>query len=597
MPKAESIGNHCGASESRLRVSPPARSDPRAEDSKTRNADALLDLDWAAHPVKRTAKRVHSRRVLGPALATIELDGTVSSWNRAAERMFGRAAPSVLGQPLSSLLHAQLESLRFFADPPDGHETAELDGSFRRTDGSARAVIMQLEPLRDETGLLVAIEVRLRNPSRSGERASRDLDVERFRAMTDAAAGIAHDTNNMLMVVQSYIEFVTAGPLSLTQRDDLKLAADAARRGGLLTKQMLELCRRRGVAPLACELNETVRNFWELLRGALSGGVRLELSVLQAPLWIQCAPGQVDRVLLNLVLNARDAMPNGGTITVGLERTVVQADDRRYGALPPGSYARLTVTDTGDGVPEDLIERIFEPRFTTKSEGRGSGLGLAVVREAVSALGGGLRLESELGRGSTFSICIPLASSAESADERVDCATPATMPDWISVARQAFAPRAAQVEPRRRAIVLVVDDDVPLRDSLVRVLLEADLDARGVTDGVSALDILAQGDIDVVIAEQFMAGMDGTSFFALAYERFPSISRILFTARASADVILAAVNRGHVDKVLLKNMHAVAIRDEVTVVALNALRRKRVAGLPGARPTGRPPRRTDFCSE
>ncbi len=214
---------------------------------------------------------------------------------------------------------------------------------------------------------------------------------------------------------------------------------------------MLELCRQRGALAIECELNEAVRNLGELLRGALSGGIRLESRGPQVPLWIRCAPGQVDRVLLNLVLNARDAMPDGGTISIALERTVVEAGEPGAGPLPPGSYAVLTVADTGDGVPQELLGRIFERRFTTKPEGRGSGLGLAVVGEVVSALGGDLQVESEIGKGTKFSIRLPLASRTEAVDESVDRSAAETKPTWVSAACQVFSPSPTPAELARRS--------------------------------------------------------------------------------------------------------------------------------------------------
>ncbi len=252
LPKAEFIGSKARASGSRPRASVPVeRTTPSRTallaPGVTRSVDTILEL--AAHAEKRGANRGYRRRALAPASVTIQLDGTVSYWSRAAERLFGHAARSVLGQPLSSLLKTEIQNLTVVGDRGDVGETVELDGSMRDADAAERAVIIKAEPVRDETGTLVALDVRLRDVSQTGESVTRNLEMRRLRAMTDTAAGLAHDVNNLLMVVQSYAEFVSAGPLSLAQRDDLKFCvgcSSARRRAHPADARALSPARRSG---------------------------------------------------------------------------------------------------------------------------------------------------------------------------------------------------------------------------------------------------------------------------------------------------------------------------------------------------------------
>ncbi len=217
MPKAAFVSAKIGESESRLGVGRALKGVALARTAPSvsfapRNADAGAEADSQSET--GTASRSYFWRALGPALLTIQLDGTVSDWSRAAERLSGHAARNVLGQPLSSFLELDSEELMFVADRSDGRDMVELDGRLARADHSWRAVIVCLAAVRDETGLLVSLRVRLRDVSHSDERVSRNLEIKRLRASADATAGLAHDVNNLLMVIQAYAEFVAAGSLS-----------------------------------------------------------------------------------------------------------------------------------------------------------------------------------------------------------------------------------------------------------------------------------------------------------------------------------------------------------------------------------------------
>ncbi|HEX3849400.1 MAG TPA: ATP-binding protein [Polyangiaceae bacterium] len=227
-------------------------------------------------------------------------------------------------------------------------------------------------------------------------------------------AGIAHDINNVFTVVRLHAESVLSGSLTSAQRRDLGSAINATLRGAALTKQMLGLARNHARETEICALNEIVSGLAESLATALGPDIALATELSPAPNQIWSTPGQVERILLNLVLNARDAMPDGGRLTVIVQLAVIARGHGLADELPPGAYATLSVQDTGLGMSPELKAMVFEPFFTTKLARGGAGLGLAVVLQQVRELRGAIRLESELGKGSTFTVYLPLV--VETAD-------------------------------------------------------------------------------------------------------------------------------------------------------------------------------------
>jgi len=659
-PRTEAVDAVAVASASRIRVDTERTLTDAPSEAEVRHFRALVGSD-------------------SYALATVGLDGTVLSWNPGGERLFGYSARAIVGRAFALLMTEVDGELAALPESIARGETVELEARLRSESGALLDALVTATPIRDGHHEVVAMATIIRDISPVKAMERRLLGVTQLEAMGSVAAGIAHDINNVLAIIQSYAEFVAAGPLQPEQRADLNSALDAARRGAELTSQLLGLNRKRSPDSGDCELNDAVGKVADLLRRALGESITIKTQLAVSPVRIKCSSGQVDRILLNLVLNARDAMPRGGTLSIGVHHTVVGSGHALDHEISAGCYAILSVRDTGIGMSPDTRERIFDPFFTTKAPGKNAGLGLLVVQEAVRGLHGAVRVESELGRGSCFTVFLPLATREERAPSSVrpsqvpgpttvlvvddDATLRAAMgrilestgyaileaadgaeaeaiaqrhegqidlvlcdlvvsgfPETDTIRRvRAFRPDAravvvsgqtpknssdlrgaeyvrkpfaasellAAVEtalvqpapqsslvPVRRPTVLIVDPDRDLRDSLVRVLMEADNDALGAAGGLEALQLMAERPVDVVVSEEFMPGMTGTRLLELAFERFPETSRILFTAHGSPDVVLAAVNRGRVAKVLLKNMHAVAIREEITSVATDALRRR-----------------------
>lgn len=627
------------------------------------------------------AELVHFRALVASeayAIGAVDLALNVVSWNPGAEKLFGYSAPQMLGNSLALLMTELDPALAQLSRRVALGETVELDAKLRRSDGKSIDTTITATPVRrPEDDAVVGAALIIRDVSQTKAVERRLREVSQLETMARVAAGVAHDINNVLAIVQSYAEFVAEGPLTEAQAADLRLAQDAAKRGAALTQQLLALPRSRDPEPVQVDIHDVVRNLEDLLRRAVGAGVEVSTRLGTSPLKISCRPGQIDQVLLNLVLNARDAMPLGGKVEISVEAAAIGPGHDAFGKLPRGSYAKLVVQDSGVGMDAQTLARIFEPFFTTKLPGKGWGLGLLVVNEAVRELKGGVFVNSKVDEGTTFTVYIPLstadqaltevspavdgagdhavlvvdsdsvlrvaivrilsgagyptleaASITEAEDvlrkngqrvrlvisdlsgsnaenvakalQRVGANTrllylsgqspsPSLVGDDVSYLAKPFQSGAllsaveAALRPseplRPSAIshpprVLVVDDDEALSESLVRVLEETDLVAERCKSSLHALQILKRGDIDVLVADQFMPGMEGLRLLELALARFPNTARVLFTAHASPDVVLNAVNRARVSKVLLKSMHPVAIRDEIAAVAIETMRRR-----------------------
>ncbi len=256
----------------------------------------------------------------------------------------------------------------------------------------------------------VAYGVRALRARAARDRAEQALaDAHRLESIGRLAGGVAHDFNNVLTVVFSCCEDLLDGlgpthPLRESANDILS----AAGRARDLTRQLLAIARRQPVSPVAVDLTDVVQRGQPLLRRLMGTDVAI-VPTLQASVWpIRADPAQLEQVLLNLAVNARDAMPDRGTLTLQTDNVVLsQHEPAAFGEVPPGEYVRLTVRDTGAGMPERVRARLFEPFFTTKPKGKGTGLGLAIVYGIVKQCGGHIRVDSAEGVGTTFELYFP----------------------------------------------------------------------------------------------------------------------------------------------------------------------------------------------
>ncbi|MFC4066615.1 two-component system sensor histidine kinase NtrB [Actinoplanes subglobosus] len=328
-----------------------------------------------------------SDAVIGSAL-----DGTITTWNSAAERLYGYTAQEIVGSNFSRILPPERRDVldRTLADLAAGRQL-HLDEVRRiRRDGSDLLVSVAVTPIRDAGGRIVAAAATERDVTDKQRR----IRAERMESLGQLAGGVAHDFNNLLAIILNYADLM-ADEVTPDGAADLARIRDAADRARTLTGQLLLFAKREPTQVETVDLNDVVTDARELLSRSIGGRVRLTCRPDPGPLPVRANRGRLDQILMNLVINARDAMPDGGDVVIATGRT--------------STHAEMTVRDTGTGMTAEVKERLFEPFFTTKPADRGTGLGLSTVYGIVTDAGGQIGVDSSPGAGTTFVIRLPLA--------------------------------------------------------------------------------------------------------------------------------------------------------------------------------------------
>ncbi len=340
------------------------------------------------------------------------------------------------------------------------------------------------------------------------ELESQLAQAQRLQSVGQLAAGIAHDFNNLLTAILSATEALDPS-ITGPGREDLGNIKQGAERGAALVRQLLAFGRQQTLQPRIIALNDAVRAAGGLLHCLLGSRIELILQLEEPGRLVRIDPTQLDQVLLNLAANARDAMPNGGTLTIATgRRLLLTAEPEGSDIIPPGRYATLEIRDTGQGIPPETLPHIFEPFFTTKRGAGGTGLGLSTVHGIVRQSGGFLSVTSTLGQGATFRITLP---------------------------RHEGQPAAAAPLPARPSgsKLLLVEDEAPVRRLAARALSRAGWD---VIEAATPEEALA-ADLDGVaqlVSDVVMPGMDGPALVSQIRERFPSLPALLMSGYADA---------------------------------------------------------------
>ena len=467
------------------------------------------------------------------AIVTTDLSGTVSEWNVAAERMFGWFAGDVLGRPIPILPVDQVEDDMRRLTVSGEHSFSGYETRCARKDGSLVDVYISTAVLRGLGGALgtvwVMADVTERRAVEEQLRQAQKMD-----AVGQLAGGVAHDFNNLLTVITSYGQFLlNALPEQDPRRSDAHQITQAAARAASLTRQLLAFSRRQVLQPQVLDLNEVIGEMQNLLRRVISEDISLVTQLENGIGAVRADRGQIEQVVMNLVVNARDAMVSGGVLAISTRLVHLDtAYARRHAGVNPGRHVVISVRDTGVGMDSQTQQRMFEPFFTTKAKGKGTGLGLSTVYGIVRQSGGHIDVRSSVGRGTTLDIILPQVS--------------ATVPVKAEHAIGAVLPRGTET-------VLVVEDEEAVR-LIVRRVLEAQgyrlIEAR---DGHDALRICSQrGDeIDLVLSDVIMPGMGGRELSrALAATR-PRLP-ILFMSGYNDDGELAGTDGEPASGVLAK---------------------------------------------
>jgi signal transduction histidine kinase/ActR/RegA family two-component response regulator len=408
--------------------------------------------------------------------------------------------------------------------------------------------VVSCNPLREEervTGVLVvAREITARKKHEEMLRRNEETtrQAQKMEAIGRLAGGVAHDFNNLLTVIGTYCELLKQGvEEGNARRADVDEIYNATVRAAALTNQLLTFSRKQVLQPKLINLNDVVAGIEEMLRRLIHTGIRIETRAFQELSSLRADPAQMEQVLLNLAVNARDAMPNGGLLNIETDEAFL---DGAYAVAHPGvsagRYVLLSVSDTGAGMDDETRERIFEPFFTTKGQGEGTGLGLATVYGIVQQSGGHIQVESELGRGTTFRIYFPVAIGEEAVPPRPSA--------------QRLTPLSVQATPEsgKRTLgidnylrsesgetVLLVEDGEALREVLQRVLEELGYRVLTASDGEEGLGVSAryEGPIHILVTDVVMPNLGGREM-ALELWRTRPETRVLFMSGYTEDAIL-----------------------------------------------------------
>lgn len=502
----------------------------------TERQQAHIDLLESERRYRRLVEAV-----VDYAIFQLDPDGNVATWNRGAERIKGYSSGEIIGQHFS----------RFYTDedraaglPARALRTAAQEGRYEaegrrvRKDGTEFWASVVIDAIRDDDGRLAGfakvtrdITERVENQRKLKETETQLAASQKLEAVGQLSGGIAHDFNNLLMIVLGNLETIERAGRQLGSNPTLERAVKNARRGAeratALTSRLLAFSRRQALDPKPLNVNSFVTGTAEFLQRTLGEQVELE-AVGSAGLWtIEVDVNQLESAILNLALNARDAMPDGGKLTLEAQNIVVDDDyARRNPEVPKGQYVVICVSDTGTGMSEDVLSRAFEPFFTTKEPGHGTGLGLSQVYGFLKQSGGHAKIYSEVGHGTTIKLYMPRFTGTVASDEEDE---------------------GNAIEPGQQGeTILLVEDDNELRTYLSGVLQNLNYRVLAAANAQTALTILLQKQrrVDLMLTDIVMPGLSGRELARRAHEIRPHLKVVYMTGYSRN----AVVHQGRVDK-------------------------------------------------
>jgi PAS domain S-box-containing protein len=453
------------------------------------------------------------------AIVSRTLDGTIQSWNGAAERMYEYSAAEAIGKPISILYpHGQRDEILAILEKIKRGDIVRNFETIRATkDGKQIHIALTVSPIKDVSGRIVGASAIGRDITESKQMEDMFRQAQKMEAVGRLAGGVAHDFNNMLSVIIGYSELLleradTDGQVR-KQCEEIKRAGD---RAASLTRQLLAFSRQQVLEPRVLNLNTSVAEIEKMLRRLIGEDIDLRTSLDPTLGLVKADPGQIEQVIMNLALNARDAMPGGGKLIIETSNT--ELDDEYALHHPPcivGRYVILAVTDSGVGMSQETKARIFEPFFTTKELGKGTGLGLSTVYGVAKQSGGYIWVYSEPGQGSVFKLYLP----------RVDGSEVQIRP----------AKSAPELLPGTETVLLVEDEQS------VRALTRNLLEQGGYTvleadNGAHAVEIAKQhhGPIHLLLTDVVMPGMNGPAVAEMILPIHPEAKALYVSGYSSS---------------------------------------------------------------
>ncbi len=451
-------------------------------------------------------------------------DGTIQYVNRAFELESGYAAHEAVGRVLVDLVRSGAHPDEFYADLDALNDRAGAWADTivdRRRDGTLHEINLRVSPFRGPSGEVAGYVHVGRDLTRERTLEAQLRQAVKMEAIGQLAGGIAHDFNNMLTAIRGYAELVDAEipPRDVEVRDDLAQIILTADRAAALTRQLLAFARKQVAEPSVLDPAGVIDGLAPMLRRLLGEHVELVLDARPAIGWILIDPHQLEQVLLNLAVNGRDAMPGGGTLTIGVAEVEVDAADRKaWPHLAPGPHVELVVADTGLGMTRQTLDRVFEPFFTTKAPGHGTGMGLAMVHGIVTGAGGEIMAESVPGGGATFRLRFPRRDAPGD-------------PDRDSADGGAV--------PAGRGTVLLVEDEPTVRAFAARCLRDLGYLVVDAAGGPAAVELADRPGFhaDLLVTDMAMPGMPGTELARTLAAVHPGLPVLFVSGYADATLV------------------------------------------------------------
>ncbi len=455
------------------------------------------------------------------AVVITDLDANIQYVNPAFERLTLYSREEVLGEN-PRILQSGKHDAAFYRELWDTLTSgATWHGHFinKRKDGTEYEEDAVISPIRDADGTITGYVATKRDVTNERQLARQIEQLRKLESIGLLAGGVAHDFNNLLMPILGYADLLKEGLHGDDPRqqllDQIKQAAEQAK---ALTRQLLAFSRKQVLELTSVNLSELVKNFLPLLRRMVRENIEFETFLAEDLPLVNADVNQFEQVLLNLVVNAQDAMPDGGTIT--LETAVLELDESvqlRHRQMQPGSYVMLSVSDTGVGMDEETLEHIFEPFFTTKELGKGTGLGLATVYGIIKQHNGYIWAYSEKGRGSTFKIYLPQATH---------------------LIEQAQPSLQAESDQGRGERILVVEDNPLVRQIAVAALQSRGYEVFEAAGPDEALDLVEDKEppLDLLLTDVVMPAMHGKALYYMLKERYPKL-KVIYMSGYTENVI------------------------------------------------------------
>ena len=476
------------------------------------------EAERARKDSERRRQTIFERAPIG--IAVVDAAGRYVEVNPAIQKMLGYDASQLVGRHFREVtLPADLAlTERLFDDMVAGRrDHFFLEKRYVRQDGTAAWARLSVSAVRDAAGALVHTVSMIEDVSERKQLEEQLAHAQKLEALGQLAGGVAHDFNNLLAAMMGYTQLLQRSMAAEDPRHaDLVEIRRAGERAAALSRQLLAFARRQVIDPRVLDVNEVLRATEAMLRRLVGPDITVVLDLAPALAAVRVDPGQLEQVVLNLAVNAHDAMPQGGTLTIATKAVTL---DEAYGRLhpdaTPGPYVLIAVRDTGVGMSPDVRARIFEPFFTTKEPGKGTGLGLAMCYGIIKQAGGSIWVQSEPGRGATFQVYLPARSE-----------TPARV----------AAPAAEPPLPPGTETVLVVEDEPTVRSVTVRMLKTAGYTVLQAGDGPEALDAARRhaGTIHALVTDVMMPRMPGTQLATLLKAERPAL-RTLFVSGYTED--------------------------------------------------------------